>query len=302
MPRKFQLTEAQRARESSIAFAVWLDSGINVGLFLGGIFGGSMAVLAEAIRGTLMWSIEVFALLVMRRIHRGVLVGFEFGVGKLEQIVNLTIATGMLLAAAWVAHNAWEIVAGHREVGSPLGMTLAAVIGAINTLINVVTWDRKRRAARWGGSLIMEAQLRSRSVRLLCSVFVQITMTLAALSHDALIAGWLDATGAVVVAGVLLVAGFETIRLGLPDLLDRSVDETVHGAINRALAQHFDAYDRLDRVRSRRSGEIVFVEVSLAFDARLTVSEVGRRMSDLKATLLQELDGADVSILASSHA
>ena len=107
---------------------------------------------------------------------------------------------------------------------------------------------------------------------------------------------------AVVVAGVLLVAGFETIRSGLPDLLDRTVDETVHVAINRALAQHFDAYDRLDRVRSRRSGEIVFVEVTLAFDARLTVSEVGRRASAFKATLLQDVGEAKVSVLASSHA
>ncbi len=297
-----KLTEVHRARESSIVVALWLDTFILVALIPVGIVGGSLTILAEAVRGSLMFAIEVFALIVMRRIHRGILVEFEFGVGKLAQVVNLLIAAGMLFGAASVAMGAFEIVAGSREVAPRFGLALAAIFASINTFINIMAWDRMRRAARRGGSLIMRAQLRSRTVRVLSSLFVNATLTVAAVSNDAFIAGWADALGAAFVAGIMSLAAVDMIRAGVPDLLDRTVEEEVQVAINRALAHHFDDYDQLDRVRSRRSGEVVFVEVALAFDARLTVSEVGRRVSALKDTMQREIGGADISILASSHA
>lgn len=87
------------------------------------------------------------------------------------------------------------------------------------------------------------------------------------------------------------------MRSGLPDLLDRTVEEGIQIAINRALARHFTAYDYIDRVRSRRTGEKVFIEIALRVDGNLALGEADHRAEALRATLNEEIYRADVSIL-----
>ena len=126
-------------------------------------------------------------------------------------------------------------------------------------------------------------------------------MTVAAISTDDVVAIWADAVGSFFVVGFIVVNAIRMLRAGFPDLIDRAVEEEVQLAINRALAQHFDDYDRFDGVRSRRSSERVFVEVALGFDGRLTMTEVDRRIAALTATIEREIAHADVTVLVSSH-
>ncbi len=301
MPRHSSITADQRAKERSVFLAILADSAISAAMIPVGLVGGSHTILAEAIRCWLMLAIEIFSLVVMRRIHRGVLADLEFGSSKLELVASLSIAAGMFGGAVWIAFGALEIITGGKAVGTPIGLAFAAMLGAINTCINVVAWDAMRRAARTGGSIIMRAQLRARIVKLFSSLFVQMTMTVAAVMADEIIATWADAIGSVFVAGFIFINAIEMFRGGLPELLDRTVEEETQIAINRALARRFDDYDRLDRVRSRRAGEMVFIEVALGFDGNLTMGEADRRVEALKATLYEEVGRADISILISPH-
>ncbi|HEX9368886.1 MAG TPA: cation transporter [Vicinamibacterales bacterium] len=294
------LTDQQRARERAIQFALVMDSGMVVAYTLAAILAGSVTMLAELVRGVLMYAIEVFALLVMRRIHRGRMAVLEFGSGKLEQLVNLLIAGGMLAGAAWIILDAATLVRGAEVHGSPSGFAFAAIAAAVNLYINVVAWDGMRRAARGGGSLIMQGQLQARVVKMVSSAFVQVTLTIATLSTDAGVIVWADAIGALFVCGFIIHSAVGMLRAGLPELIDRSVTEEFQAAINRMLAKHFDDYDRLDQVRTRRSGETVYAEVALAFTSTLTVGEVNARIDAMKASLREEVGDADISIVAAA--
>jgi divalent metal cation (Fe/Co/Zn/Cd) transporter len=236
----------------------------------------------------------------MRRVHRDSLFDMEFGTGKVEQIANLAIAIGMLIGALWVFYGVIGIVAGEKQLGSPLGLMLAAVTASINTYVNIVAWDTIRRAARGGKSIIMQAQLRSRRVRVFSSLFIQATMTGAAVSTDSVVAIWAEAIGSAFVAFFILASVVDMFRAGLPDLLDRSVEEEAQIAINRALAKHFNDYDCLGQVLTRRSGHTVFVEIMLGFNADLSMADVHRRIIDIKNSMMAEIDNADVSILATA--
>ena len=292
------ITPDQHAKERSIFWAILADSVIVAAMVQVSLFGGSFTMLAEALRASLMLAIEIFSLVVMTRIHRGILSGFEFGHGKLEQVASLSIAVGMFGGAVWIAIGVLEIIAGEKSLGTPFGLALAAMLGAVNTLVNIIAWDAMRRAARSGGSIIMRAQLRARAVKLFSSLFVQATMTVAAVSLNDVIVAWADAIGSAFVAGIMVINAVEMMRSGLPDLLDRTVEEEIQIAVNRALARHFRDYDRLEHVRSRRAGEKVFIEIALGVDGNLAVGDADRRVEALKATLNEEIRRADVSILA----
>ena len=298
MARDPRITPEQQAEESSVQFGLVVDFGLATLLLLIAILGDSLTLFAEGIRGGLMDLIEFFALMVMRRIHRGQLADLEFGTGKLEQIANTLIGAAMLGAAIWIAAGAVAMLVGERVVGGPLGLAMAAGAGAVNLYFNFVAWGRVRRAVRAESSLVMLGQLRARTVKLVASLFVLVTMTLAALSTDEEVVAWADAVGSLFVAGFIVVNAVDMLLYGLADLLDRSAGRVVREAVGRVLARHAGDYGQLARVRSRRSGRVVFIELALRFDPGLSIAEVNRRIDVLKQSLGREIEHADVSILA----
>lgn len=294
------LTDQQRSRERSIVIALGLDT-VMLGLYVtAAIVAGSLTMVAELIRGVLMTVIEVTALMVMRRIHRGRTAIYEFGSGKLEQLVNLTIAAGLLGGALWIVLDVLRLVAAGEAHGRPAGFAFAAIITAINTYANLLAWDGVRRAAQSGGSLIMQGQLQSRLVKLVSSACVVVTLTIAARATDGVVIVWADAIGALLVAGFIMHSAAGMITSGLPDLVDLAVNEACQATITRMLAQRFDDYDALGHVRTRRAGDVVHVEIALGFRPDLPIGEVSARIAAMKADLQRELGQADVSILAVS--
>lgn len=292
------LTSEQRSREKAIEFALLSDLGILVLALVIGIAGGSLTLIAECIRGALIITIESFSLYIMRRVHRQTLFNLEFGTGKIELVANFAVATGLLIGGAWVLFKVIGILTGETALGPPLGLTLAAIVAAINTCINIVAWDRMRHAARTGGSIIMAAQLRSRFVRVVSSLFVQLTMTIAAVSIDHTVAVWAEAIGSTFVTFFILSVAIEMYRSGLPDLLDRSVEESTQMAINRVLARHFADYALLGRIRTRRSGSTIFIEMILGYDPSLTIAEIGDRVEAMKRSIREQIDNVDITIVA----
>ena len=298
MARDPRITPEQQAEESSVQFGLVADSGVLVVLLLSGILGGSLTILAEAIRGSLMGLTEIFSLVVMRRIHRGQLADLEFGTGKLEQVANTVIGAAMLGGAVWIAIRALTVLVGERAVGAPFGLAMAAIAGALNAYCNLLAWVRMRRALRAESSLVMVGQLRARTVKLASSLFVLATMTLAALAMDEEVAAWADVIGSLFVAAFIAANALDMLASGLADLLDRSAGRAVRDAIDRALARHAGDFGQVARVRSRRSGRVVFIELALRFDPGLSIAEVNRRIDALKQSLGREIEHSEISVLA----
>jgi divalent metal cation (Fe/Co/Zn/Cd) transporter len=188
------------------------------------------------------------------------------------------------------------ILAGRTDA-SPVGLALAACLNAVNSFANYVAWVEVRAAERAGHSVIMRAQLRTRTTKLVASALVQITLTVAAVTAEPVIAAWADALGALIVAGFIARTSARMMREGLPDLLDRAVDEATREAAVRALEPHRPAFAELGRIRSRRAGGAVFLELAVRFDADLPLEEVDRRIEAMRAAIEAGVPGADVAIL-----
>jgi divalent metal cation (Fe/Co/Zn/Cd) transporter len=295
------ISAEERYHERSILFALSADLGMAVPILLAGLLGGSLTSLAEAIRGILMIAIEGYSLIVLRRIHRDQLVDFEFGAGKLEQMCNLIIAAGMVGGALWIAQSAFWLMLEGQSHASPLGLATAACIGGVNTFINFAAWDEIRQAAKGERSLIMQAQVRARFTKLISSLFVQMTLTISAVANDPVIAAWSDLVGALFVSCIILLIALRMFRTGLPDLLDRAVDEAAQIMILQALIHHFHIYTSLDGIRTRRSGSRLFIEISLGFERQLPIGEVDRHARAIREMIMGQLPGSDVSILATAN-
>ena len=259
--------------------------------------GGSLTIKAEAIRFVLGMSIEILPDTVMWRLHRGRLRDLEFGGGKLEQIANLVTGLGMLGAAAWIATKAMAIVSGHGEVGTPSVWHLLRW-WARSTPISIFSPGTAAQGSRGVGAVSScRGRSHARRSSLSARLVVLFTMTIAALSTDNVVVASADAAGSVFVAAFMVINGSDMLRTGIRTLSTAQRQSLVRETVDRVLADNARDYRRLDRVRSRRSGRVVFVEIVLSFEPGLTIAEVNRRIAALKQSMANEIEHADISIL-----
>jgi len=296
MARGKPITPVQRQRERAVAFALYADIALVTAITFVAVASGSLTMGAEMVRTILMVALELISLLAMRRIHRGLFSDFEFGHGKIEQFANMGIALGLLIGGVLIFVTAVGSLLQPGPALSPFALAVAASVSAVNTWENFVAWVGMRRAAKTEANAMLTAQLRTRWVKLVSSVVVQVVLTIAALTYDPLVAHWLDAAGAMFVTVLMILTALDMLRGGLPDLLDRGVDEAAHLAILRALSSHFDSYARFYGVRTRRSSGQVFVEVELGYPADLSLAEIDRRRLALEAGFREELGDCDVTV------
>jgi divalent metal cation (Fe/Co/Zn/Cd) transporter len=293
---------AQRTQERSMVFALSTDLVLLFAMTLAGFVGGSLTMMAETVRGWLSHALDWFSLGVLRRVHRGVIADVDFGAGKVEQIANVVIAGGMLIGAGWIVLRVFQLWAGMRPLGTPIGLAFGAIVGMVNVYVNVLAWDSVRRALTRDASPIMDTQLRQRWVTLVSSAVVSVGLTVSALSTDDVIVAWADSLGTLFVASYMVVNAFEVLRDSLPDLLDRSAGADVRACVQRVLARHAGEYARARRVRTRRSGRTRFIELDLGFTPGTTMAEVDRCARAIAAEIRAELPDVDLALVASAAA
>ena len=173
-------------------------------------------------------------------------------------------------------NDALRLLWAGESRATPVGLCLAAAMGAINVFINFVAWDKVRHASEGRRSSLMDAQVTARRARLLSSLVVQATMTGAAVAKDPLVVAWLDALGSLVVCVIMVRAGFRLLlRSAVPDLLDRSTGSLVGPALQQAMAK-LPPQITVDSFRSRGTSRALHLEVALACAENTDVAAIRR--------------------------
>src|ERR1700761_3122109 len=90
---------AERARERAMICGVCTGAVLGIAMLIIGLWSQSLTLLADSIRSVLATSLDCCVLAVLCRIHRRRLSGYEYGHGKVEYVLNLLVAAGLVLAA-----------------------------------------------------------------------------------------------------------------------------------------------------------------------------------------------------------
>lgn len=286
-------TAEERGKERSFFYSNMADVGTNALLVLAALGSGSLTMLSEAIRSMLMLCASLYAYWVLIAVHRGRLTRFAYGVGKLEQLVWVVVGVALALSGLWVSQKVFAAVFHSGLPPSPFGLTAAAVVNSVNTLINILGWHAMYTASSGDRSGVYGAQLRARFTMMTSSLFLQTTLTVAALAKDDVVALVLDAVGAAFVAGLMLYNGISMIGRALPDLLDAPVAGDLATLIRRTVADVLPA-EQTRSIRTRRSGRTTFVEVAVVESAFPSVVA----LCDVRAAITESLrrEGAEVDL------
>ncbi|HLS69613.1 MAG TPA: cation diffusion facilitator family transporter [Kiloniellales bacterium] len=289
------LGQAERRREVAVAVAVTLDIVILIPYTYVGIVAESWTIIAEALRGVLLISVGIVSFITLRRIHRQRLGIYEYGAGKVEQAVTVMIATLLILAAGVLL---WKISGLAPQPKPPTYLAgLAITLVMLNLVLNCTQLWSLHRASRDGASLIVRAQYQARWVKTIASAFVVVAVSVSMITGDSEEARLADQLGTIAVIIIMVGTGIAMLRECLPDLLDRSLPEAMQHGINRVLARNIDAFEQLGRIRTRRAGTVMHVELELFLDHGRSLGEASRLAEQMQLQLAEEIPGVDAVIV-----
>ncbi len=292
-------TPEERAKETSFLYTTLADVWIVALLIIVAFASGSLTMLSEAVRSVLMIVISFYSLWLLLAVHRGRLTRFEYGVGKIEQAVWVMVGVGLVISGLWIAQTVVDTLFSSKPAASPLGLVVAAITNAINTLINVLGWHAMLTASRADDSEVFRAQLGARFTMMVSTLFLQVTLTMAALAKDDAIALALDAIGATFVSGLMLYNGVSMIAHGLPHLLDSPAPADLAALIRKAIESEVPP-NSIVSIRTRRAGSTTFAEVAVAATAFPSMTALQEGTSTIATALRQQGAEVDLTVVPTS--
>ena len=286
-------TPTPGTRERSLHYAL-LFCLVDVALMGGAVYlSNSLALLSDLLKEATDLLSILAAFLTIRAVRRSPDHRFSYGIGKLENLVSLTIGLFMLASALWITwRSAHHLASPQMAEGTIPGIC----IFALYTLIGYRIYFRTSQIARQQPSVIMESQARLWFSKASFDATMGSALLVAYLFRHETWSWYLDPLASLIGVLFMIHAAWAMASSSVKDLLDATIEETTQLRILRQLVQHLDDYDRLHKVRTRRSGPRIYVEIFLQFDPSLLMGEVQRRIDKLQQSIGEIIPGADISI------
>lgn len=258
--------------ERAMLNGVIADLCICVPFFTVGILSGSAAAITEVVRGMLQLAIDVFALGMMVAINRHRFAQFEFGLEKLQILVQIVIGFSMCLSLVYIGGRILERFEGGGGQPDYLFCLLFAGLSYVNLLLNVGVLRGLQRQQRVSQSLILRGQIKNRFIMLVSSVVATLSSA-CVIIPDRVLFLMVDAAGAVIVFAVIVWTVVRLLGGGILSLLDAPIEEADKHRILAAVVARYEDWGTLQFLRTRRLGHRSYAEVGLSFDPGTSVEQ-----------------------------
>ena len=221
---------------------------------------------------------------------------YDYGMGKFENMSGIITGVVMFLSLILVfGLTLFKFLNPsflHEEV-----TIFAMIVMIIGVCVSTVLWREKIHIAKKEYSPVLEAQIRLFKTKALTDLVVLVALVCVLLLEHHEWAIYIDPIAAFIVIGSFLFSGYRTISTSLPDLLDTTIEENLQLVVVRALADFFDEYEAFHGVRSRKSGNYIFIELFLEFDGEKKLSDVQSSINRIKQSLEEEIPKSSVTIM-----
>lgn len=288
------LTERERTERTAFTGVITCGLGLLL-IVISVIFSNSLVQMADLFNSFLELVSISLSWLTLRALRKDDRAVFNYGLGKIENISSLFIGAFMLVSslimALLIGYRLLHLVRIHG-FGVWLGIACTLVFGTLNAIL----WVKSLRHKRAAPSPIVDAQCRLFAVKTVGNTCMFFTFVLS-LSLDYRWALYLDPLASCITVGFMSQSTWQLIRHSIHDLLDRSLDEPLQALINKQLFRFFDEYTSLDSVRSRYSGQNVFIEIFLGFAPQRPLAEVQKITDAIKRNLEADIPHAEVLVI-----
>lgn len=283
----------QGRRVSGISLA--LNGGLALVKLVTGVVGNSYALIADAIESlgdvlssVIVWSGFVIASKPPDKNH-------PYGHGKAEPLAALAVSGMLVGAAGLIAYQAARGMRQPHDLPAPYTLIVLLLVVAIKETM----YRYERAVAKSIDSTAIAADAWHHRSDAITSLAAGAGITIALLGGKGYEAAddWAALAGCV----IILINGLRFARLSITELMDTVPETTLAGAIEES-ALRVDGARRIEKIRIRKMGSAVYVDLHLEVDATVSVLEahdIAHRVKD--AILAAQSAVADVLVHVEPH-
>ncbi len=180
-----------------------------------------------------------------------------------------------------------------RETGLGIGILFSGLAAMFNGWL----WWQSYKTAKRESSQVLESLWRLYQVKTISTICVVSSLGLSLAFKNYSWSIYIDPVGSIVLLGFLAFSTYSVISSSVFDLLDRTLSDSLQLIVLQSLARHFESYDAIHGVRSRRSGNNIYIELYLEFDPNRRMAEVQKDIDEMKAELENRIPGSQIAIV-----
>ena len=259
----------------------------------------SLTILSDFFKESADFLAVLASYLAVRAVRRNTSERYAYGIGKLENLVSMGIALLMVGCAIFILVHA---IAHLKEPRPAEGTLMGLLVFTAYAGIGAFIWYRNRALWRKNPSPVVEQQMRMWFSKFIFDALMAATLIAAMVFHGQPWSLYLDPLASLVGVALLVHAAWAITSSSVGDLLDATLEENLQILILKHLVDHFDDYEQLHKVRARRSGPNLYVEIFLQFDPELLMGEVQRRIDVIRNEINQAIPGAEVALVPTTVA
>lgn len=261
-----------------------------------GLITDSITLLLDSSQGLVTLIVAVLVQTTIQKLRQPPDEKFQFGYWKYEPLTNalqgIMIMLTCLISIKFAVQDIIHAENVHSYVipliAAFLGGSLAVAVGAYILAVARRNRSEVLRTAGWGW--------------LVDSVFswgifggFLIGLVLQR-SGQTGITPYVDPVMAVILALCLMATPVKIVTLNVAELLDAAPPRKLREEVRQAaLAAKPEAFE-IDRIRLRKAGGHLFIEITCLLGERLSAPEIGLLMADFEKALTERLPGSDVSL------
>jgi len=260
---------------------LWGNIVLLVVKLLGGLFGRSQALIADAIHSLSDVVVSVLLIISLKVSASPPDEDHPWGHGNVEFIVSAIFGTLLVCAAvAITAVSITSIVQGNVYDTSILAVWAAV----ISVVANEIMFRHSLCVGRQVDSPVMIANAWENRADVWSSLAVLAGVFGARIGFPVL-----DPIAAVVVGFMIARNGIETLALGIKGMTDRSFDKAMLKQVKRIVMAE-NAVRDVSRLRARQIGQQNWIDIEAIFDPQIKVSEVKRIIRKIKKNVMDKFE------------
>jgi cation diffusion facilitator family transporter len=260
---------------------LWGNTGLLVVKLIGGIFGRSHALIADAIHSLSDVVVSVLLIISLKVSNTPPDEDHPWGHGNVEFIVSAIFGT--LLICAAVAITVVSIVSIVQGNVYDTGI-LAVWAAVISVAANEIMFRHSLCVGQQVDSPVMIANAWENRADVYSSVAVLIGVFGARIGFPVF-----DPIAAVIVVFMIARNGVETLILGIKGITDRSFDRAMLAQVKKIVLKE-DGIRDVSRLRARQVGQKNWVDIEAMFDPQMKVSEVKKIIERIKKNIMDKFE------------
>ena len=280
-------------KEHVALVSMFASAGLTIAKAIVGILSGSLAILSEAAHSLIDFLATVMTYFAVRISDKPADDEHHYGHGKIESISALA-ETALLFGLSIMV--IWE--AGKRLLGEQHIVEASIAAFAVMAVSIVVDFFRARAltsAAKKTDSEALEADALHFSSDMWSSAAVILGLGGVTLGYP-----WMDSAAAILVAVLICFAGWRLGKRTINTLTDAAPEGVAQQL--REVVERVEGVLALHRIRTRKVGATLFVEIEVSANRNLPMDGVAALKARIENVVHTVTKKAEVNIMASPHA